>query len=284
MPPSRLDDSAFLERIEYLRSAFEKRKSEIDSGRLAEAILTTFREGYTGNHQPFASQSLTLHRGRISTSGELFHNRSDHWYPPIHAVNYNRANLPGEAVLYCAAGAGTSLLELRPKLGDVISMMTCSVSKDVLRLKWLAQNDPFGLHRMEGRKGEFERLCSDIYRRVIDSPHQYMISGGYGSLFLKFGFVDGLAYSSIATDLNGVNVAIKGSVADEFVIAGSFRAYRVTQATSHFDFRVQCVASASAPGQTGDINWVTIANCQGHQVDRTSIFKRPGNDTASYGP
>jgi hypothetical protein len=272
-----LADADYLERIEYVRSAFDKRKIEIDSSRLAEALITTFREGYTGNHQPFASQSLTLHHGRISTNGKLFPNRSDHWYPPLHIVNYSRANLPGEAVLYCSSGVGTSLLELRPTRGDLISMMTCSVSKDVLRLKWLARNDPFGLHGMEGRNGEFERLCSDIYRRVMVSPHQYMISGAYGSLFFKFGFVDGLAYSSIATDLNGVNVAIKGSVADEFVVPESFRAYRVTASTSQFEFTVQCVASAIAPDHADEICWTTISNCQGHQVDPKYIFERPGS-------
>jgi hypothetical protein len=161
--------------------------------------------------------------------------------------------------------------------GDLISMMTCSAAKDVLRLKWLACNDPFGLHRMEGRKGEFERLCSDIYRREIISPHQYMISGGYGSLFFKCVFVDGLAYSSIATDLNGVNVAIKGSVADEFVVPESFRVYRVTALTSQFDFRVQCLASAPAPDRTGEIRWTEITNCRGHQVDQKCIFERPGS-------
>ena len=255
MSPPVLDDAGFLERIEYVRSALHKGKSEIDSSRLSEALSTTFREGYSGNHQPFAAQSLTLHRGRISTNGELFATKAHHWYPPISIVNYNRANLPGEAVLYCSSGVGTALLELRPTVGDLISMMTCTVSKEVLRLKWLAQNDPFWLHRMEGRKGEFERLCSDIYRRVIVSPHHYIISGAYGSLFFKFGFVDGLAYSSIATDLNGVNVAIKGPVADEFVVPASFLAYRVIGRTSQFDFRVQCVASAGPPDETGKIHW-----------------------------
>src|SRR5262249_24576485 len=110
-----MSNDEFMERIAYVRFAFRSKKSEVDSSQLADALLTTFQEGYNGNHQPFPRNSLILHRGRIAPNSLPFHHSSDHWYPPVRYSTYNRANLPGEGVFYCSYGNGTSLLELRPK-------------------------------------------------------------------------------------------------------------------------------------------------------------------------
>jgi hypothetical protein len=61
--------------------------------------------------------------------------------------------------------------------------------------------------------------ATEIYGHRAASPQQYMICGGYASLFFRLDFIGGLAYSSIATDCKGVNVALKGSVADQYVVA-----------------------------------------------------------------
>jgi|SRR5579872_715439 len=269
-----ISDQAFLERVAYVRFAFRSKKSAVDSSRLAEALLKTFQEGYNGNHQPFPRNSLTLHRGRISTDGQPFPLLSDHWYPPVQYSTYNRANLPGEGVFYCSYGNGTSLLELRPKAGSLISMMICQIAKNPILLKWISPTDLFGLHQLAGRHGEFERLCSEIYGHGAASPQQYMICAGYASLFFHLNFIDGLAYSSIATDGKGVSVALKGPVADRYVVPLSFRAFLVTEVSGPFDFRVRCVAKAGLPGADGAIRWEQVCGCDGHAVNR-SIFERP---------
>jgi hypothetical protein len=97
--------------------------------------------------------------------------------------------------------------------------------------------------------------ATEIYGHRAASPQQYMICGGYASLFFRLDFIGGLAYSSIATDCKGVNVALKGSVADQYVVPLSFRAFLVTEVSSPFDFRVRCVAAAGAPGSDGG-NWM----------------------------
>ncbi len=269
-----MSEDGFRERIAYIRFAFRSKKAEVDSSRLAEALLTTFQEGYNGNHQPFPRNSLTLHRGRIAGDGKPFARLADHWYPPTRFSTYNRASLPGEGVFYCSSGNGTSLLELRPQAGQVISMMTCQISKHPILLKWISRTDLFGLHQLDGRRGEFERLCSEIYSHGTASPQQYMISGAYARLFFRLDFVDGLAYSSIATECKGVNVALKGAVADRYVQPLSFRAFVVTEAWGPFDFRVRCIAEAATPSGTGEIPWEPVTGCEGHIVNG-SIFERP---------
>lgn len=273
-----MSDDGFHERIAYVRFAFRSKKTEVDSSRLAEALLTTFQEGYNGNHQPFSRNSLTLHRGRIAADGKPFLRLADHWYPPARFSTYNRANLPGEGVFYCSSGNGTSLLELRPQAGQVVSMMTCQISKHPILLKWISRPDLFGLHQLDGRRSEFERLCSEIYSHGAASPQQYMIAGAYASLFFRLDFIDGLAFSSIATACKGVNVALKGSLADRYVQPVSFRAFLVTETSGPFDFRVRCIAAGSTPSGTGEIRWEPVTDCEGHIVNG-SIFERP-NGTA----
>lgn len=276
---SELSDEEFLERVAYIRFAFSHKKSEVDSSRLSEALITTFQQGYSGNHQPFHRHTLTLHRGRIATDGRPFPRLSDHWYPPPRYSGYNRANMPGESVFYCSNGSGTSLLELRPKPGDLVSMMTCQISKEPIRLKWISQADMFGLLQPEGRRGEFERLCAEIYAYGTASPTQYLICGAFASLFFRLDFIDGIAYLSVATSCKGVNIALKGSVADQYVKPLSFRAFRVSEAVSEFDFRVMCVASAGPPDDDGTIAWKPIPSCDGHIVN-WSIFDRPMHATS----
>jgi hypothetical protein len=41
----------------------------------------------------------------------------------------------------------------------------------------------------------------------------------------------------------------------------SFRAFVVTEASSVFDFRVKCVASAGAPATNGEIAWEEVSHC-----------------------
>lgn len=268
-----LSQEEFLDRVAYVRFAFRSRKAEVDSARLGEALITTFQAGYTGNHQPFPAHSLTLHRGRIAAGGEPLPRLADHWYPPAQFAGYSRASLPGESVFYCSSGNGTSLLELRPKLGDIVSMMECRIAKDPLRLKWIEKSDRFGMQKGDSRQAEFERLCAEIYAQSPASPQQYMITGGYASLFCRLKFLDGIAYESAATDARGVNLALKGSVADQFVEPVSFRAYRVAETVSAFDFRVVCIASAGPPDATGNIGWQPVASCAGHAVNWSLYYR-----------
>lgn len=280
MPP--LSDEEFSERIAYVRFAFRARKAEVDASRLSEAILTTFQAGYSGNHQPFARNSLTLYRGRISSSGDPLPHLSDHWYPPAQYASYNRANMPGESVFYASFGNGTSLLELRPRTDNLVSMMECRIAKEPFRLKWIAKRDLFGMLEGSDQHPEFERLCAEIYAHGSASPLQYLICGSYANLFCRLNFLDGIAYSSVATDCRGVNIALKGSVADQYVQAISFRAFRVGAVASGFDFRVACVAAAGPPDASGNIQWKPVSRCDGHSVS-WSLYDRPAPEVLGCG-
>lgn len=101
----------------------------------------------------------------------------------------------------------------------------------------------------------------------------YIMLGGLGSLFFQFTAIDGLVYPSIASELKGVNVALRAAVVDEYLTPVSFRAYRVIELRSPFDMTVQCVATAPPSEKDGTINWTEV-RCQGHSITK-HVFERP---------
>jgi hypothetical protein len=179
-----------------------------------------------------------------------------------------------ESVFYCSYGQVTSLLELRPEAFQTIYMMECVSIKDVLRLKWIAKEGVFDLHKMEEPFGSFERLCSDAFCLQMEKRFDYAISGAIASLFFRFSEVDGLAYSSTATEMKGVNLALKASIADEFIVPRSFRSYRVVKHYGPFDFVIDCTGYALAPDEHGNIEWGELVECPGHRISR-ALFLPP---------
>ena len=72
--------------------------------------------------QSLKDQNLEFTRVRkCCCKGSLFNNLSELIYPPAKHTKIGRANLEGEAVFYCSNDPGTSIFEVRPKLGDWIA-------------------------------------------------------------------------------------------------------------------------------------------------------------------
>ena len=278
------EEETFSEAIEYVRWCLGRSKREVVKERLGSALLTVFHAGYSGNHQPFAANSLKLFRGRIAHADAIYSTIAEFWYPPK-VSSLSRASFL-ESVFYCGYGNATALLELKPVLSDRIFMMECESAKDILKLKWITPNGAFDLHKMREPYGAFERLCSEAFCWPVQRSFDYAISGLLASLFFAFSSVDGLAYSSSATGMKGVNLALKASVADEFVVPRAFRAYRVCAHYGPVDFKIQCTNYALAPDQHGNIDWGEIIDCPGHRVS-LALFERGaapsscGDSTAS---
>src|SRR5258708_12068804 len=72
----------FQQAIEYARYSLGRKKSDISSSKLGEALLKIFQDGYNGNHQPFAAKKLTLHRARTAKLDDASHPLSTPLYTP----------------------------------------------------------------------------------------------------------------------------------------------------------------------------------------------------------
>ena len=270
-------DDEVAKAVEYLTWALGRRKKEIDRDRFLTSLQTAFFQGYNANFFDYPTNSMTLHRGRTFDGHEVYEEVSDLWYPPAKFTQYNRASFPGESVFYCASGNATALLELRPKVGQVISMMTCTVTKPRVRIKLVAGEAYFNELGLSARQLPFELLCNKAFRIVANRPFDYFVCSGLGSLLFKFTDLDGICFPSVATDLYGVNFALRPEIVDQFIRPVSFRAYLVREVKSSFDFIVQCVASAPEATKDDSIAWDELPSCPGHRVS-LAVYDRPCSD------
>jgi hypothetical protein len=117
-------------------------------------------------------------------------------------------------------------------------------------------------------------LCSEAFCWNVQRPFDYAISGLLASLFFTQDHIDGLAYSSSATGMKGANLALKPSVADDYVIPKAFCSYRVATQNSPIDFVVECTGYAFGPDHEGRIDWGKLVDCPGHRIS-LELYERP---------
>lgn len=254
--------------IDFLLSVSRAKPAKGDpvTSRVRDAIIRIFRQGYNGNHSRYPTEGLKLHRGRISETGELFECAQDLWYPPKQFSKYGRAHLPGESLLYCAAGNATAILELRPKRGDLICMMECQITKSPLLTKMIMDEALYDALDISAESRAFERFAAKEFRRVPNGPRDYLICGAIGSLFFTFTGIEAIMYTSMASDLAGANFAIAASVADANVLPIGFRAFEVVEPGGAADCVVRCRASGTDAAKDGAIAWEGVRDCPGHSL------------------
>jgi len=271
--------------IDFLLSVSRaKPKPGDETGQLiSAALIRVFKEGYNGNHSRYPTEDLALHRGRIGPPGQLYEKLSDLWYPPSQFSKQGRAHLSGESLLYCAAGSATAILELRPKRGDIICMMEGRVEKSPLLTKMIMDEQLYDPLSISEESKAFERFIAKEFRRVPNGPRDYLICGALGSLFFKFTSIEAIMYTSMATDLAGVNFAFAAPIADKFLKPTKFRAYEVVAAGGLAECQVRCRAHAGAASADGTIPWEQISQCSGHRLSE-AFLRKPGTCDGTRNP
>jgi len=263
------------EAIAYLSSVDLSRRDSETGSRVGHAVFNLVRDGYSRNRMLIAGEKTQICRGRVGASGRPFAKVSELWYPPAKSVRLNRANLPGECVFYSGTSRATAIAELKPKLGDLITLFEGRAAKETVRIKIVDYGDYFATAHLTERHRLFEQFTSKIFRKTITSQRHYMISAAIVSLLLRYDdALDGVMYSSVASDLVGANVVYRPSFADAFIKPFWFRAVRVDQYHHPFDLKVTCTHGASSSSADGAIEWNEITSCPGHPIS-ADIYSKP---------
>lgn len=195
------------EAIAYLSSVDLWRKDSETGSRVGQAVFNLVRDGYSRNRMLIAGEKIQISRGRVGASGRPFAKVSQLWYPPAQSVRINRANLPGECVFYSGTSRATAIVELKPKLGDLITLFEARAAKETVWIKIVDYGDYFASAHLAERHRLFEQFTNEIFRKTITSQRHYMISAAIVSLLLRYDdALDGVMYSSVASDLVGANV------------------------------------------------------------------------------
>lgn len=139
---------------------------------------------------------LTYYRARI---GDFEHTPdSDMMAPPAYKTSDGRCNPAGISYLYLATSKDTAIREIRPQIGDVVTLATCDV--DVSNIF------SFNVYLMEhyGIKAEDEYakcllflILEDLSSAVTKNNHLDYIPLQYISEFIKSRGYNGFSYSSI---------------------------------------------------------------------------------------
>lgn len=236
-----------------------------------QAMARVFRENMVGFSKSFQNQTLEFARVRkCCCKGSLFNNLCELIYPPDNNAKIGRANLEGEAVFYCSNYPGTSIFEVRPKLGDWIAtttfknnrsdMKSIVIGADVNSLEIYSELPSYiqGIHD----------FLKEIFIEEIESgnEHNYYKTASICKSFI--GNTNSIMYPSVASNLKGWNYVFSTS---EFISNFEFvesRIQEITEYRSPSEFKVKCVYIANSLDNFFDLKWERhLPECEGHNID-----------------
>jgi hypothetical protein len=227
-------------------------------------------------------------RARRNDSKPRFDHVAELWYPaPGYVRKLGRVNRVGQSMFYVSASHETATLEMRPAVGDVITILRIkrkprSEPLHVMELgiaeKQSAHGLPQTVHIPENtqfrqvlaqRPGGVERnlavrsfLASEFTRIVAPGrEHEFKMTIAIGEFLLSSDRIDGLEYPSIAGAVDGwrgaANLVLKPDRADKsFVAEGCWMiAVERELPPPRLGYVVRCIRRAQTIDADGSIVW-----------------------------
>jgi len=180
-------------------------------------------QGYNAKDYRIGIDRLT--RARKHNKKPILHSVNEILAPhPKHVNNLGRFNITSESVFYCSTEPVTSLKELNPEKGDIITLLEFGLKSKLDNLlfighKILAQNplltdilDNFYQNRNVNQKQiEMTEIIDEIfsihcYSQTMES---YKILKAYWELGKKHMVANGIIYPSFHNSLRAANLVIK---------------------------------------------------------------------------
>ena len=233
------------------------------------------KEILLGNRQvimaPYFSKSLSLIRARKSAD-KVFHNLGEIWYPPVFDVTAGRLNFPHKPVFYCSNDITTSLIEVRPQLNDLITIIELDLNVPELQcIQLVADNIP------KKTWDEMNPIKREVFKFIVSEMRKYVepekIQDYYTTqVFAQSSYesipendFDAIAYNSVASSHFGYNFAVKTSFIDNHY---KFRSAKIMKVISYQDpdnFQVKCLFKATTLTSYGRMNFNRVV-CPGHDI------------------
>jgi hypothetical protein len=264
---SREDTRSFLtEFVKRLDFKNEKHRFLYD-----QIMIRIFGKNSLGFSHTLEDQVLDFTRVRkCCCKGTLFNNLCELIYPPAKITKIGRANLDSETVFYCSNDPGTSIFEVRPKLGDWIATTTFRnynktlksvvLGTDTYKLKEFNNLPPYlqGLHD----------FLNDIFVEEIKEgqKHNYYKTASICKSII--GNTNSILYPSVASNLKGWNYVFSVNEFNESFKFVDSRIQEVTEYKSPYEFKVKCLYLANSIDKFKDLKWEKqTPECKGHNID-----------------
>lgn len=220
----------------------------------------------------------------VQASQNLFSNVSQLWYPPKEYITkLGRLNKIGEQIFYCCNNLDTALIEVRPEVGDVVTILECQLREDHVPIAMLWGMFEYAYRNHPG--GDLANLRSKFLTKKEDEDkylvihsflekkftqlvepgheHNYKITVAIAEWLMGDEFIDigeqrppadGISYESIAW-YQGSNLALKPDAADRLYEAISAQVFYVTQKTSPMELQAQLLTQSNSIESDGTIKW-----------------------------
>src|SRR5947209_6255244 len=116
---------AKLMRLEIRRRIHALRRlnlATVKESHLEQQVRELLNLGYVA--RPLLVNATKAYRVRLNKGGKLFTNTKDLWYPPASIIKAKgRVNDIGETVFYYSDTENTAVIEKRPDLGDILTVL-----------------------------------------------------------------------------------------------------------------------------------------------------------------
>jgi hypothetical protein len=275
-------------------------------GALRKLNLATVKEAYLEQQvrellnigyvaRPLLVNASKAYRVRINEDGKPFTNTKDLWYPPAKCIKAKgRANDVGESVFYYSDTENTAVIEKRPDLGDILTVLESELIDPnshplvmVLGIhEYTAQSNPkYGgtPPELDVKQKQFIEkegisktnpllqayLTEEFMRKVSPgNEHEYKITVAITKILMNepeflnedgspaVGItVDGFAYPSIASNNLGANVALRTESADRLYRPVAATVYRVEEKRDDTHYTLVRLKWSTSIEADGTINW-----------------------------
>lgn len=209
-------------RIEFLkRPSTALRPDDFINDQIARLL-----DSYHWRRVPTVMQGVF--RARKNNNKCFFEHVDQLWYPPAEYVQAGRFNHRNDPAFYAASEFSAAALEVRPEVGDVITiLLSVPKAQDAkLTTAWVGMSH-CEVPIIKSLKPEKYAISPNAKWRLIDryigeisigSPSNYPFTASLSKLLRQCPHIDGFQYPSVAANKNAVNILLPTQKADELLI------------------------------------------------------------------
>jgi len=179
-------------------------------------------------------QRVTINKNLFGGRNESIKTTNYLKYPPSKNVNYGRANLKGQSILYATFNHITALNEMKPNVGDLITISTWDISDDkalsvipifkitsknmiahnLLSLQFLNEYEKVKKTLSKDvakQSDELMTFIAECFAKEVeyDNKYDYFMSAYFADRIFTGFNVDAIVYPSVPEDLGFSNIAIR---------------------------------------------------------------------------
>lgn len=224
--------------------------------------------------QTTLTKGSSLFRARPLSKDRLFSNPSELSVPPKDKTDFGRLNLARKPVYYCSESVTTSILEMKPKVGDGLTLLESKLISDI-NVSVLGNCERY-VHASEISDDlrVLYNYITPLINQLVNTneKHKYLKTAQFGDFVLSDYNYKGILYPSFYTRTNSDNLALRANEVEHVIKFERVRHFEIIEKTNEFNLKIKCIAKSDKLNSDGKFHWEKVINCGHHEIkDRKSV-------------